>query len=409
MISRIFNSVMGQNGFFSIVRLVFSLISGFAIYFFVFDSKWTELYGMWVMLLSTFLLGKVLDITGGQIATKFVSAASDLQEKQTVISTVIIMTLTISTVTAALISLLIKYLPEFFPNSPHLNVLIIYCAVLTVTNNLNSAMVGLIDGLFQSRVSALASICSAIVFVTLLWHGATIQNIEVFFFSFIAQSLTNFMAMLIFLITRYKIWRGFRTISHTWIFEISSYGIKHQIQSMVGLSYDTLPKLVVAKIEGLIQVVEYELLFKIASMTNLLIQTLFVSFFPMISAQSSIEAAETIYKKYRVLYNTTSTAIFLVVFSLVGIYINSTNSVHLMLTIWMFIAWWTMSLANYRLSFLLARSCWRRVFEFYAFLFILVLIGITTTFNTNINAMYVAPISILASAMLFLMRLSNEN
>lgn len=397
------SNIVFSNGLYSVLRLSISLVSGFLIYVFVFDGPWKEIYGMWALILSTFLMGKVFDITGGQIGAKFIAEATNNIDRKITICTILIFTLITSALMVTIAYNLNWYIHQNLTDFEFFRIFVVFCAVLTVFNNLNSAMISLFDGLFLSKINTIAGFLGLISFISILIVGVTTESVELFFFSYVAQALTTFAVLLTVMSKKYKFFLAVNKLSYQYFIKITSYGVTFQFQSLVGLSYDTLPKILIGKMQGLSELVEYELLFKIASTTNLLVQTLFTSMFPLFSAQNSYSVATDVFYKYKLNYIIVSALVFSTIFlttSLVSSYLD--YDFNGMLPI-LFGAWFLMSISNYKLTFYMSQTYWKPVYEFNLLLVTLILIGSVVTIYSDVRPDYVASFALIFSSIFYIL------
>jgi O-antigen/teichoic acid export membrane protein len=269
-------SALRSNTTYSIIAMCLSVLSMMIALRLLLHFSNAELFGLWSLTVGMLAFSRVGDVSGSGSLSRFVARESKFPEHQIAfIDTVLIFTLVFYCVLLLVITAPLSWFLEtqipFELHDTGGNLLFISMLIL-ILNVLGVSQMSAIDGLYESVTRSKIQIFSAFVLCVSSYPLIRYYEVYGYAFSIALQHLLNLIISRVILTKKIS---GLMFLpvnfSKGKLREITTFGFKVQGQSIAGLFYDPLAKLLVNNYAGLSGVAVYDIAYKLASYCQLVL------------------------------------------------------------------------------------------------------------------------------------------
>ena len=324
-----------------------------------------EIYGLWSLTVGTLAFSRLGDISGSGSLARFVAREAESPNLQhTYIDTVLVFTLVFyCLLLLAVVTPLWWFLSSQIPLELHdlgRNLLYISTLIL-ILNVMGVSQMSAVDGLHESDTRSKIQIISACVFLGCCYPLIKTSGVYGYASSIAIQHGLNLILSRFLLSKRIAgLYLLPTSFSKAKLKEITMFGLKIQGQSLAGLFYDPLAKILVNSYAGLSAVAVYDIAYKLASYTQLVLVAACNPLLPILSEFTQINKKDK--KIFFYAYTRTfvrNSALPIAVISLMVpiasvLFFEEIKADFITCTLFFLLAWYTSALVN--LSSIYAQS-----------------------------------------------------
>lgn len=350
-------SALRSNTTYSVIAMCLSALSMVITLKLLLHFTNTELFGLWSLTVGMLAFSRAGDISGSGSLSRFVARESKSAEHQIAfIDTVLIFTFVfycvLLLVIAAPLSSFLKSQVPFELHHIGENLLFISMLIL-ILNVLGVSQMSAIDGLYESVTRSKIQIFSSLVLCVSSYPLIRGYGVYGYAFSITLQHFLNLVISRVVLKKRISGLSFFPVnFSRGKLREITTFGLKVQGQSIAGLFYDPLAKLLVNNYAGLSGVAVYDIAYKLASYCQLVLVAACNPLLPILSGfnEGSKEKKKQYFYIFLMKFLKISCGPVILASLLVPVasllFFEELKIDFIICTLFLMIAWYTSSIAN---------------------------------------------------------------